>query len=260
MVMGEGLRALLDTQPDLEVVGLATTVRDAVSLAARTAPVVVLADYRLPDGTGADLAVALRGQRPRAAVVFLSAVDTAATLIAAVEAGARGYLLKSRAGEEVVDAVRRAAAGEMLIPATVIAELLSRKGEQAVLLGSLTDRERDILRLMAEGVDNRGVARRLGIRYGTVRSHVRSLIAKLGAHTRMEAVVHAEDLGMIERRTAGRPSGLDVAGERRPPRPASGGSGRAEHPEPGYRHRPVEAQAQGGRGGGREPEDPRHNA
>jgi DNA-binding NarL/FixJ family response regulator len=153
-------------------------------------------------------------------VVFLSAVRTAATLMAAVEAGARGYLLKSRAAEEVVDAVRRAASGEMLIPATVIAELLSRKGEQTVLLGSLTDRERDILRLMAEGMDNRGVASRLGIRYGTVRSHVRSLIAKLGAHSRMEAVVRAEDLGLIERQTASPPTGRDAAGEKRPPRPA----------------------------------------
>jgi DNA-binding NarL/FixJ family response regulator len=198
-VMAEGLRSLLATQPDLEVVGCAGTVAEAVKLTAETSPDVVLADYRLPDGTGADVALALRERRPRTAVVFLSAVDTVATLLAAVEAGAKGYLLKSRAPGEVFDAVRRAAAGEMLIPASVLAELLPHRGEQAILLATLTPREREILKLMAEGLDNKAIAQRLGIRYGTVRSHVRSVIGKLNAHSKMEAVVRAEDLGLVER-------------------------------------------------------------
>lgn len=198
-VMAEALTALLDGEPDMHVVGQASTVQDAVRLAFETSPDVILADYRLPDGTGADIAAAVRPRRPRPAVVFLSAVDTMAALMAAIEAGARGYLLKSRAASDVFDAVRRAAAGEMLIPSAVLADLIVQRGEQAVLLGALTAREREVLKLIAEGLDNSQVAQRLGIRYGTVRSHVRNLIAKLNAHTKMEALVRAEDLGLIER-------------------------------------------------------------
>jgi DNA-binding NarL/FixJ family response regulator len=198
-VMAEALSFLLEGEADIEVVGSVTTVLDAVRLAGETSPNVILADYRLPDGTGADIAAAVRRHRPRPAVVVLSAVDTVAALMAATEAGARGYLLKSRAASEVFDAVRRAAAGEMLIPSSVLADLLAQKGEQAILLGALTSREREVLKLMAEGLDNSEMARRLGIRYGTVRSHVRNLIAKLNAHSRMEAVVRAEELGLIER-------------------------------------------------------------
>ncbi len=198
-IVAEGLCQLLSNQPGIEVVGCAANVKEAIRIAAETKPRVVLADYRLPDGTGADIALAIRRKHSRTAVVFLSAVDTVATLLAAVEAGAKGYLLKSQAATDVFDAVRRAAAGEMLIPASVIAELLPSKGEQAILLSSLTAREREILRLMAEGLDNRSVAQRLGIRYGTVRSHVRNLIAKLNAHSRMEAVVRAAQLGLIRR-------------------------------------------------------------
>jgi two-component system, NarL family, nitrate/nitrite response regulator NarL len=198
-VMAEALSALLGREADVEVVGWVTTVADAVRLAAERSPDVILADFRLPDGTGADVASAVRQRRPRPAVVLLSAVDTVAALLAAVEAGARGYLLKSRAASDVLDAVRRAARGEMLVPSSVLADLLAQRGRQAVLLGSLTARERDVLKLMAEGLDNNQVATRLGIRYGTVRSHVRNLIAKLDAHSKMEAVVRAEELGLIER-------------------------------------------------------------
>lgn len=197
--MAEGLSALLEREADVEVVGVTATVRDALRLAGETSPNVILADFRLPDGTGADIAGAVRHRRPRQFVVLLSAVDTVAALLAAVEAGAKGYLLKSRAGSEVLDAVRRAARGEMLIPSSVLADLLAQRGDQAVLLGALTARERDVLKAMAEGLDNSEVAERLGIRYGTVRTHVRNLISKLNAHSKMEAIVRADELGLIER-------------------------------------------------------------
>jgi two-component system, NarL family, nitrate/nitrite response regulator NarL len=197
-VMAEALQALLAAEPDIEVVGRAATAAEAVALAAKTSPNVILADYRLPDGTGADIGAAVRRQSPAPKVVVLSAVETVAAMLSAVEAGARGYLLKSRAAAEVFDAVRRAAAGEMLIPASVLASLLPQRGEQAVLLASLTSREREILSLMAGGLDNQAVADRLGIRYSTVRSHVRNVISKLNAHSKMEAVVRAEQLGLIQ--------------------------------------------------------------
>ena len=198
-VMAEALSALLEREEDVEVVAVATNVRDALQLVTEATPDVILADFRLPDGTGADIAAAVRHRRPRPSVLLLSAIDTVAALLAAVEAGAKGYLLKSRTAPEVLDGIRRAARGEMLIPSSVLAELLAQRGEQAVLLGSLSAREREVLKLMAEGLDNSQVAERLGIRYGTVRSHVRNLISKLNAHSRLEAVVRAEELGLIER-------------------------------------------------------------
>ena len=197
--MAEALSALLEREEDVEVVAVATNVRDALQLVTEATPDVILADFRLPDGTGADIAAAVRHRRPRPSVLLLSAIDTVAALLAAVEAGAKGYLLKSRTAPEVLDGIRRAARGEMLIPSSVLAELLAQRGEQAVLLGSLSAREREVLKLMAEGLDNSQVAERLGIRYGTVRSHVRNLISKLNAHSRLEAVVRAEELGLIER-------------------------------------------------------------
>lgn len=198
-VIGEAMSALLQREADVEVVGRATTVGEALRLTNERSPHVILADFRLPDGTGADIAAAVRGRRPHPAVVLLSAVDTVAALLAAVESGARGYLLKSRAASDVLDAVRRAAMGEMLIPSSVLVDLLGQRGRQAVLLSSLTARERDVLKLTAQGLSNSEVAERLGIRYGTVRTHVRNLIAKLDAHSKMEAVVRAEELGLIER-------------------------------------------------------------
>jgi DNA-binding NarL/FixJ family response regulator len=111
-VMAEALSALLQREADVEMVGVATTVRDGLRLAAEASPDVILADFRLPDGTGADIAAAVRHRRPRRSVVLLSAVDTVAALLAAVEAGARGYLLKSRAAADVLDAVRRGQGGD----------------------------------------------------------------------------------------------------------------------------------------------------
>jgi DNA-binding NarL/FixJ family response regulator len=115
-----------------------------------------------------------------------------------VEAGAAGYLVKTAAGSEIVEAVQRAAEGEMLLPAPRLAALLARRRElaqeedrRARLLGSLTPREREILTLMAEGLDNRRIADRLHVAYPTVRSHVRRVLQKLGARSRLEAVVKA---------------------------------------------------------------------
>ena len=161
--MAEAMSALLEREDDVEVVAMAANVRDALQLVTDASPDVILADFRLPDGTGADIAAAVRRRRPRPSVLLLSAVDTMAALMsAAVEAGAKGYLLKSRTAPEVLDGIRRAARGEMLIPSSVLAELLAHRGEQAVLLGSLSAREREVLKqLMAEGLDNSQVAERL---------------------------------------------------------------------------------------------------
>jgi len=197
-LVAEGLRALLEDEPDIEVVGQAASAAEAVRLAQALAADVVLIDYRLPDGSGAEVATAIRRLRPHSALLFLSREDNELARLQALEAGASGYLLKSQAATEVVNAVRRASRGEMLISGSAIADLLARRRQVAQLLQQLTRRELEVLCLVAQGVDNHGIASRLGIRYGTVRSHVRNLIAKLGAHSKMEAVVRGRELGLIE--------------------------------------------------------------
>jgi DNA-binding NarL/FixJ family response regulator len=202
-VVAEGLTVLLNEDPDLQVVGWAAGVTEAGALAAAEPVDVAIADYWLPDGTGADAAAAVRVHRPDAAVLFLSADDSDAVMLAALEAGASGYLVKTAGGSDVADAVRRAAEGEILVPARQLAALLARRRDQAQRhaersrrLGSLTPREREILALMAEGMDNREVAARLGVSYATVRSHVRHLLGKLGARSKLDAVVKAADWGV----------------------------------------------------------------
>jgi RNA polymerase sigma factor (sigma-70 family) len=204
-VVAEGLAMLLNEDPDLRVVGCTATVADARRLAAAHPVDVVVADYWLSDGTGVDATVAVRASRPDAAVVFLSADDSDDIMLAALEAGASGYLLKTAGGADVTEAVRRAAAGEILVPARQLAALLTRHREQARRrsersrrLDSLTPRERQVLTLMTEGLDNREVAARLGVSYATVRSHVRHLLGKLGARSKLEAVVRAADWGLPE--------------------------------------------------------------
>jgi two-component system nitrate/nitrite response regulator NarL len=197
-VVAEGLVALLTGRAELEVVGWVTSVADAVGTAAREQVDVAVVDFRLPDGTGAEAAAGIREHRPEAALVFLSADDSDGAMLAAVEAGASGYLVKSATGPDIVDAVRGAAEGEMLIPAARLASLLARSREAAQQddqrnrqLATLTSREREILQLMTQGLDNRQIADQVHIAYPTVRSHVRKVLEKLGARSRLEAVVKA---------------------------------------------------------------------
>lgn len=195
-IVGEGLVALLAEEPRIRVLGRVATVAQAVQAAAAEPVEVALIDFWLPDGTGAEAAVGVREHRPEVAVVFLSADDSEPAMVAAVEAGAAGYLVKTAAGREIVEAVLRAAEGEMLIPAPKVAALLARRRERAEqedrrarVLGSLTPREREILTLMAGGLDNRQIAARLHVAYPTVRSHVRRVLQKVGARSRLEAVI-----------------------------------------------------------------------
>ncbi|HZU17738.1 MAG TPA: response regulator transcription factor [Candidatus Dormibacteraeota bacterium] len=202
-MVAEGMRTLLEDEPDLRVVGLATTGAEALRLTAATRPDVVLIDFHLPDLSGSELAAALRQGGSRAALLFLSVDDRPSCLLGAVEAGACGFLHKSRSAPELVGAVRRAARGETLFPPATLAGLLDYQRRRAREEAGrhqdrLTPREREILGLLATGLDNRTVAHRLRIRYSTVRSHVRSLIGKLDAHSRLQAVARARELGLID--------------------------------------------------------------
>lgn len=197
-VVAEGLRELIAREADLEVVGVIGSVKGAADLPRETPLDVVLADFWLPDGNGAEAVAALRRGGRRLDILFLSAIESPAALMSAIQAGARGYVLKSSAASDVVTAIRRVARGEMLIEASTLATLIEVKGEQTHLYDTVTPREREVLRLLAQGLDNYAIAKQLGISYGTTRSHVRNLLAKLEVHSKMQAVVKAGELGLIE--------------------------------------------------------------
>jgi DNA-binding NarL/FixJ family response regulator len=196
-VVAEGLSVLINAQADMKVVGSVGAVAECVTAVAELDPDVVLLDFRLPDGTGPDAAKAIRAIRPAARMIFLTREDTEAARFAAVQSGASAFLHKSRAAAEVVGAIREVARGKMLITPRTIATLLGKRKAIEAQLERLTPREKQVLRLMAEGHPSREVAARLGISYTTVRTHIRSLGSKLAVHSKLEAIVKARELGLI---------------------------------------------------------------
>jgi DNA-binding NarL/FixJ family response regulator len=197
-VVAEGLAALINGQKDMEVVGHAGSVGESIARAAELKPDLVLIDFRLTDGTGADVATGIRQLRPDTKLIFLTREDSEAVRFAAVEAGASAFIHKSRAAQEVVDAIRTVGAGGSLITPRTIAHLLNSRREIEAQLDRLTPREKEVLRLMAEGTASREIAHRLGINYTTVRTHIRSLGSKLGVHSKLEAIVKARELALVE--------------------------------------------------------------
>ena len=197
-VVAEGLAALINDQKDMKVVGQAGTVAESVGLAAELKPDLVLIDFRLTDGTGADAATAIRQLRPETKLIFLTREDSDAARFAALESGASGFIHKSRAAQEVVDAIRTVADGGNLFTPRGIAQLLNSRREIEAQLEKLTAREKEVLRLMAEGIASRDIASKLGISYTTVRTHIRSLGSKLGVHSKLEAIDKARELALVE--------------------------------------------------------------
>jgi DNA-binding NarL/FixJ family response regulator len=205
LLVSEGLAAMINVTGDLKVVGTAATAVEAVRLSTLHQPDVVVMDSHLPDASGADIAGLIREGQPAVPIVFLSADESEVAMIAAVRAGACAYLPKSRATADVVEAVRRAAEGEMLIPAAQLARLLARAHEMSRneadrrrLVESLTRREMEVLALMADGLDNRAIARELGIGFTTVRGHVQNILEKLDAHSKLEALACAARYGLLD--------------------------------------------------------------
>ena len=203
-VVAEALAWLLSGYPNIAVVGWAETISEAISIADDELADVAIIDFRLSSERWSEAAAAIRMHRQATSVVVVNAQESDEVLIDAVEAGVAGYLVKSASGAEVVASVRRVVTGDSLIPARRLADVLARqrqmarnREEQAHLLGSLTRREREILRLMARGLDNRAMARELGIGYSTVRSHVRGVLEKFGVHSKLEAVARAMELDLL---------------------------------------------------------------
>jgi DNA-binding NarL/FixJ family response regulator len=196
-LVAESLALLLDTQPDIQVVGRASTVREAALLPKHLDPDVVVMDFHLDDGTGREAALAIRHTHPRARFMFLSRDSSDMAQLAAIEAGASAYLSKSYAATEVIAAVRKVWGGESLITPAQIAATLRRSHDRLSARDRISEREREVLQLMSDGVANREIARRLGISYSTVRTHVRSINAKLGAHSILNAVATARELQLV---------------------------------------------------------------
>ena len=196
-LVSESLGLLLDGQRDMAVVGQAASVAGAAALPRMLAPDVVVMDFHLNDGTGHDAALAMREIFPSTRFVFLSRDGGDDARLAAIEAGASAYVLKSSPGSEVIAAIRNVAKGGSLIPPAMIARLVSRGKDRQHMRGSLSAREREVLQLLADGVPTRQVAHRLGISYSTVRTHVRSISAKLGTHSLVNTVVAARELELV---------------------------------------------------------------
>lgn len=196
-----GIGLALSRYPEIRIVGVAATIAEARQIAAAEEFDVALLDVGLPDGSGTDLAKQLRAVHPDVAIVIFSGDDSDDALLAAVQAGSCGYILKTEPVEAVATAVERAAAGETLFSAETLARLfrLRQRHSDARERPALTAREREVLKLMAEGIDSKGMATRLRIGLTTVRAHSQNVIEKFGCHSRLEAVARAHDLGLIDR-------------------------------------------------------------
>ncbi len=192
-----GLTMLLSVEDDIEVVGEASDGLAATDLAATTVPDVILMDVRMPKRSGIEACVAIKDVAPTARIIMLTVSDEEADLYDAVKNGASGYLLKDSSIDEVAQAVRVVADGQSLISPSMAIKLLdefkqmSRTDRQQVPGPRLTDRELEVLRLVAKGHNNREIARQLFISENTVKNHVRNILEKLQLHSRMEAVMYA---------------------------------------------------------------------
>lgn len=201
-----GLQMVLKDEPDIEVVGEAGDGTEAVAKAAESTPDIVLMDVRMPRRGGIDATSAIKETVPSAKIVMLTISDEEADLYDAIKAGAMGYLLKEIPIDEVATAIRAVHNGQSLISPSMASKLLTefasmiKKTDDRPPLPTprLTDREMEVLRLVAKGLNNRDIARELYISENTVKNHIRNILEKLQLHSRMEAVVYAVREKLLE--------------------------------------------------------------
>ena len=197
----DGVRAAVTGAEDVEIVGEATDARGAVTAAAELAPDVVLLDVGLPDGSGIDVAREILAAQPGVRVLMMTMSDEDETVVSAMRAGARGYVVKGAGRADLLGGIRTVAAGGAVFSPAVADRLGVYFASLATLPGhaafpQLTDREREVLDLVARGHDNRRIARELFLSDKTVRNHVSNVFAKLEVETRAEAVVRARNAGL----------------------------------------------------------------
>ena len=202
-VFRDGLAALLRSKPDFEVVGLVADGREAVDFVRATPPDVVLMDLNLPTMSGVEATASINALPDRPGVLVLTMVDDDDTVIAAMRAGARGYVLKGADGDEIASALRTVASGGAVFGAGVALHVLalssSPKAEQGSDPSGLTDREREVLEMLANGSSNAQIARSLGLSLKTIQNYVSRILDKLQVSNRTQAALRAQrerDLGV----------------------------------------------------------------
>ena len=201
-VVREGLRALLNRRPGMRVVGEAGTVAEAVTVAARERPDIVVMDVRLPDGSGVEACREIRAEHPETRLIMLTSYADEEAVLASIMAGASAYLLKQTRGQQLADAVQAVARGESLLDPQVTQRVLEQvrtlaSGAKAGKQSQLSETEQRILELIAEGKTNKEIAAEVYLSDKTVKNYVSNILSKLHLHRRSEAAA------FIARRTAG---------------------------------------------------------
>ena len=195
-VVRQGLRTYLELDPELEVVGEAADGREAVHLAHRLRPNVVLMDLLMPELDGVAATKIIRSELPETEVVALTSVLEDASVVGAVRAGAIGYLLKDTKAQELRHAIKSAAAGQVQLAPQAAARLM-REVSAPERPETLSEREVDVLRLLARGLANKEIAGELSIAEKTVKTHVSSILGKLGVQSRTQAALYAGRIGLV---------------------------------------------------------------
>ena len=195
-VVRRGVRELLESADDLEVVGEASTAAEALQRVPATSPDVAILDVRLPDGSGVEVCRDVRSARPELACIMLTSFADDEALFDAIMAGAAGYVLKAVRGSDLIESVRRVAAGQSLLDPVVTARVLERlrNPPKDALTASLTPQESAILGHLADGRTNRQIAEQMFLAEKTVKNYVSNLLAKLGMSHRTQAAVYAARL------------------------------------------------------------------
>lgn len=192
-IVRAGLAALLNRQPDLEVVAEAEDGAQALALYRTAKPDIVLMDARMPGLSGAETTAAIRLKFPAARIIMLTTYDGAEDVHRALEAGARGYLLKKMRGPELVQAIREVFAGRRFIPQAVGSRMAER-----IPCADLTQREMEVLRLLVKGASNKEIAAALNFTEHAAKAHLKNILGKLGVEDRTKAVVTALQRGIVE--------------------------------------------------------------
>jgi DNA-binding NarL/FixJ family response regulator len=200
-LFGEGLQALFQSIPDIEVAGFARSGGEAVAMAADLQPDVVLMDIQMPDVNGIQATRRILHANPHIGVMMLTMFEDDDTVFAAMRAGARGYILKGAGQEEMLRAIRAVYNGQALFGPAIATRLInffsaSKSGRAAQRFPELTPREHEVLEWIAQGLNNQAIARRLSISEKTVRNHVSNIFNKLQVADRAQAIIRAREAGM----------------------------------------------------------------
>ena len=202
----EGLETLLSVHNDIQIVGQASNGQEAVDLATKLRPDVILMDMQMPVLNGVGATRRLKGILPDCCVIVLTTFDDKETIFDALRAGAVGYLLKDVGSAQLAESIRRTARGESILDPSVAAKVVAEfsrvsslvtAAKSEVLAEPLSEREIEVLRLLTVGLSNREIAEKLFISAGTAKTHIHNLCGKLGVHNRTEAAMRARELGLV---------------------------------------------------------------